>query len=100
MPDLRDTLSSSIRSQGKLFSYLLAPESYLLAAGLLSGMVSALLITLNGIAIHCALTSCSALMDDSNNVQSWLLFEGLTVFFITFCIIPLMKYRTIRKQRY
>ncbi len=99
MPDLRESLSSSIRKQGKLFSYLLAPESYLLSAGLLSGMVSIPLVILNGVAIHCAATSCSALMDDSNNLQSWLLFEGLTTFFLAFCIFPLMKYREIRKQR-
>ena len=99
MSDLRDSITSVIRKQGELFSYLLAPESYLLTAGLLSGMVSIPLILLNVMAIHCAATSCSALMDDSNNLQSWLLFEGLTLFFLVFAIVPLIKYREIRKQR-
>ncbi|MGK7912329.1 MAG: hypothetical protein AB4050_12760 [Synechococcus sp.] len=99
MSDLKESISTAIRDRGKLFSYLLAPESYLLAAGLLSGMVSVPLVLLNVMAIHCAATSCSALLDDSNNLQSWLLFEGLTAFFLFFCIYPLIKFRKLRKQR-
>ena len=100
MLDFRDSISSVIRKQGDLFSFLLAPESYLLTAGLLSGMVCIPLLLLNVVAIHCAVTACSALLDDSNNLQSWLLFEGITGFFLFFCVFPIVKYRVIRKQRH
>ena len=99
MVDLRDSIEKAIGKQSKVFSFLVAPESYLLTAGLLSGMVSVPMLLLNAMAIHCVVTACSALQDESNNLQSWLFFEGLTGFFLSICILSLVKYFRTRQQR-
>lgn len=99
MDDLKASVDRLLSKQSSFFSFLLAPESYLLAAGLLSSLVSALFLVLNAIALHCVVTSCAALQDESNTLPSWLIFEGLTGFFLLTCVLCLMKYSAIRKQR-
>ncbi len=99
MADLRDSLEKIMNKQGEVFSFLLAPESYLLTAGLLSGLVSVPLLLMNAVAIHCVVTSCPALQNGSNTPQSWLFFEGITGFFLFICIYSLVKYNRIRQER-
>lgn len=97
--DFKESVDKLLTKQSGFFSFLLAPESYLLAAGLLSSLVAILFLGLNAIALHCVITSCFALQDESNNLTSWLIFEGLTGFFLLTCVLSLMKYGAIRKQR-
>ena len=99
MADLRDSLEKIMNKQGEVFSFLIAPESYLLTAGLLSGLVSIPLLMMNIVALHCVVTACSALQDESNNPQSWLFFEGLTAFFLFTCIFSLVKFARIQRER-
>jgi ethanolamine transporter EutH len=86
-------------SSAQPFSFILTPESYLLAAGLLSGLVALPFLVLNVYAIQCLVTSCAALQDDSNTLQSWLVFEGITAFFVVTSVIAIGAYVKIRREQ-
>lgn len=99
MNDFKEPIEKFLGNRGSMFSFLLAPESYLLGAGLLSSLVSLLFLGLNAIALHCLATSCSALQEESNTVSSWLVFEGLTAFFVSTSAYSLSKFARIQKER-
>ncbi len=75
-------LNRLLGPDSRLFSYLILPDSYLMVAGILSGVAASLFLVLNVMALQCLLTQCAALQEDSNNLQAWLTFEGITVFFV------------------
>ena len=99
MDDFKKPIDEFLSQRSSMFSFLLAPESYLLGAGLLSSAVALLFLGLNALAIHCVVTSCAALDQESNTLSSWLIFEGFTGFFLLACIVSLAKYFQIRKER-
>jgi hypothetical protein len=86
-------------SSTKFFSFLVSPDSYLLGASLLSGLVSLFFILLNIISIQCIIESCSALQDESNTLGSWLIFESLTTFFVLTSLLTGLHYRSLRSSQ-
>ncbi|WP_017326511.1 hypothetical protein [Synechococcus sp. PCC 7336] len=99
MPDLKASIDRVLEQQSSLFAFLLSPESYLLGAGLLSGMVAVLLLMLNVISIHCLLNNCPALQDGGNTLQAWIVFEGMTLFFAIASGMSLVKFFHMRRDR-
>lgn len=92
----QDPRHTSLTPSASFFSFLVSPDSYLLGASLLSGLVSLFFILLNVIAITCVIESCSALQDESNTVASWLIFELLTTFFVLTSFLTGSHYLSIR----
>lgn len=95
----RDGLSDFLKPQPQLFSFLITPESYLLGASLLSGVAAIPFLLLNWVAISCLLSNCAALEDESHNLGSWLVFEGLTLFFLLTSIFTGIAYFKARPDR-
>lgn len=97
--DFKQELNQFAQKQAKLFDFLLDPESYLLCAGILSGVVALAFLILNAIALSCLAAQCSALDRESNTLQSWVLFELMTAFFLATCFFPIRHYLLIKKQK-
>ncbi len=90
----------SIRNYlSNLFVFLTTPESYLLSAGLLSSLPALLFVSLNILALNCVLTQCPALEDGSNTLSSWLIFEGITTFFVATSSLSFVAYFRIRRRQ-
>ncbi len=99
LDQVKQEVNTFVEKQSRLFSFLTDPDHYLLGAGLLSGGVSLLFIALNLIALDCILSNCAALQEDSNTLSSWLVFEGLTLFFSLSSWFSLRSYRRRRRTR-
>jgi hypothetical protein len=96
---LNGSISEFVDQKSKLFSFLISPESYLLCASVLCALVATPLIVANGIAIHCVLTSCETLQEESNTFESWIVFEAITLFFLLTSGLTARSYYRIRREK-
>lgn len=83
--------------QSKKFEFLLQPESYLLAAALVSGLFALPFLLLHGMALNCAIQNCEAMQ--GSTTADWLVFVGVTLFFVTTSAVSGWRYRQILKER-
>ncbi len=86
-----------LSSQSKKFDFLLQPESYLLAAALLSGLFALPFLLLQGIALNCALRSCEAMQ--GSTTADWVVFIGVTAFFVGTSAASGLRYWQIIRER-
>ncbi len=98
-PQSSHGLLDVLKPRPQLFSFLIAPESYLLGASLLSGVAAIPFLLLNWVAIRCLLSNCAALEDESHNLGSWFVFESLTLFFLLTSIFTGIAYFKSRPDR-
>ena len=87
------------KSLAHLFIFLTTPESYLLSAGILSSLPALFFIFLNILALNCVLTQCPAMEDNSNTLSAWLIFEGITAFFVASSGLSFVAYFRIRRRQ-
>jgi hypothetical protein len=76
------SVDTYLKQQSRRFSFLVDPESYLLAASVASGVFAVPFLILNLIAIQCLLENCPGLHNGSNTAMGWILFEGITLSFV------------------
>lgn len=98
--ETRDVVNNIVKTQSKLFTFLVDPDSYLLAASIVSGVFAAPFIVLNIIALECVLSRCDELQNGSNTLTGWILFESITLAFIAISAVAGFTYwRACQKRQ-
>ncbi len=90
-------MQALLASQSKKFDFLLQPESYLLAAAVLSGLFALPFVLLQGMALNCALRRCEAMQ--GSTTADWVVFVGVTAFFVGTSAVLGWRYWQILRER-
>ncbi len=93
------SVDTYLKQQSGRFSFLVDPESYLLAASVASGVFALPFLILNVMALQCLLENCPGLRNGSNTPAGWILFEAITLSFVLISWATGSAYWRARQQK-